>query len=47
VFDRSDVDPDGDGSYSGIHGFTWAVKHGWMTTNYTSMALPLMSAESV
>lgn len=47
VFDRIDVDPDGDGSYSGIHGFTWAVKHGWMTTNYTSMALPLMSAESV
>jgi len=47
VFDRSDVDPNGDGSYSGMSGFAWAVKHGWMTTNYNSMQLPLMSTTDV
>lgn len=47
VFDRKDVDPDGDGSYKGIHGFTWMMRHGWMLSGYTGMQLPLMSTESV
>ena len=47
IFDRKDVDPDGDGSYKGIHGFTWMMRHGWMMSDYTGITLPMMSTKSV
>lgn len=44
TFNRSDVDPDGDGSYKGITGFHWMVNHGWFQSDYAGIELPLMSA---
>ena len=43
VFDRSDVDPEGNGTYSGISGVHWMIKHGWMQTNFDHMEMPLVS----
>jgi hypothetical protein len=44
VFDRKDFDPDGDGSFKGIHGFTWMMRHGWMQSTFSDIIAPLMSA---
>lgn len=44
IFDRSDFDPDGDGSFKGIHGFTWMMRHGWMQSTYRDIIAPLISA---
>ena len=43
VFDRSDVDPEGNGTYSGISGAHWMIKHGWMKTNFDHMEMPIIS----
>lgn len=48
VFDRRDFDPDGDGSFKGIHGFTWMMRHGWMQSTFTgNIVAPLLSASDV
>lgn len=43
VFDRADVDPKQDGSYEGIRGFHWMIRHGWIMSDYQTIELPLMS----
>lgn len=47
VFNRADVDPDGDGSYKGITGLHWMIRHGWLTTNYGGVTDSIFSATGV
>ena len=44
IFDRRDVDPDENGSYNGIRGYHWMMRHGWMLSAYQSIELPVMAA---
>lgn len=45
VFNRADLDPAGDGSYSGMPVATWMLKHGWMKTQYAGVEAPLIIFE--
>lgn len=45
VFDRQDFDPKMDGSFDGIHGFTWMMRHGWMLSDYLGIEFPIMSVQ--
>ena len=46
-FRRSDVDPNLDGSYSGINGIHWMMRNGWLETNFNGIVLPMVSFNDV
>lgn len=46
-FRRSDVDPNLDGSYSGINGIHWMMRNGWLETNFSGIVLPMISFNDV
>lgn len=47
VFDRKDVDFREDGSNVALNGAGWAVRHGWVTTQFESLINPRISIEDV
>lgn len=47
VFDRKDVDFNEDGSYTALNGVGWAVRHGWVLTQFEGLSNPRISVEDV
>lgn len=47
VFDRKDVDFNEDESYTALNGVGWAVRHGWILTQFEGLSNPRISVEDV